>query len=236
MENPTDRTKKAFDFIYSELPHCEDMLKYLDSTDASNSVTHRIGDNTVDIDVTSYKIRLGKYLSNADPKKTNGVVYHTVDADPIKGSTFTHRRNSRSVNSSRQLQNKPAFKQLTKVNCSDIFEENDQEDSRMSSNKSILEIKQEINDGKCTNYHSLTKSSNYLVKSPAYYKRAAAESKVKNSVLNCFTIKAQCILKDLKRQRKYKAQSCSTTRNSINTLRLPHTKQVSQLPDTPFSL
>ena len=74
----------------------------------------------------------------------------------------------------------------------------------------------------------------FVVKSPAYCKRSAAELKVKESILTCYTKKAQSVLKEMRYMRHQKAHSWSTNRNSSSTNRNSMSKDFCNDISSPF--
>jgi hypothetical protein len=183
MSCSTQRAKKHFNFLKSELPHCEDMLQYLEGGE-NGAEPHTIFENNeITIDVTNYKIRMARCLNQESlTQKMHGEVTHTIDMDPLQGSVFEKRRNSKSVGGARQSLNKPRFAKMMPVDCFDIEETEELDSSFLSSNCEHPDFSQEASQ-KSKNTCEL-RNSGYRVKSPEYCKRSAAETKVKNSILN----------------------------------------------------
>jgi hypothetical protein len=188
------------------------MLKYLDDDKKLGTNTHRFEDNEIDIDVTNYKIRMGRFTKkNSKAGTSEECVYHTFDSDPLEKPKIKHRRNSKSISCTNSFLSKPNFAKISQIDCFDI-QEGDEPDSSFSSicdnqtySRNISESDNEVK--------AQTRSTDFKVKSPAYCKRSAAEYKVKDAILTCYTIKAHSIIKQMRKQKHQKAHSCSTSRN-----------------------
>lgn len=105
---------------------------------------------------------------------------------------------------------------VSQVNCLEMAEIEEQDSSFSSINdnhSNCRNIRNEISDV----LNKTTTTQNFRVKSPAYCKRSAAELKVKESILNWYTKKAQSVLRELKQMRHQKAHSCSSNRHSLIT-------------------
>lgn len=95
--------------------------------------------------------------------------------------------------------NKPRFSKISQVKWYDILE-TEEHDSSFSSSYENAESS-ELNGCFATPTSDLRKS-NFLVKSPAYWRRSDAETKVKGNILTWFTYKAQSMLEELRRNRR----------------------------------
>jgi hypothetical protein len=111
------------------------------------------------------------------------------------------------------------------------IEEQDSSFSSMNDNQSSSRnTKNEMSDV----LNKTTTNNPFIVKSPAYCKSSAAELKVKDSILTCYTKKAQTVLKEMRQMRHQKAHSCSTNRNSSNTNRNSISKDFCNDISSPF--
>lgn len=173
-----DRAYDALHFLKSELPHCEDMLKYLDDG-RGNRFTEQLANSEIDINVTNYKIKLGKYLDiNKQTGKSEECIYNSFDADWARRyyNTSSVGRNNRMTQSS----TKPTFTKLPQSSCFDIAEIEEIDSSFSSITESNMSVAQnDVNKMMSTTLAN----SGVKVKSPEYYKRSAAEFKIKDSIL-----------------------------------------------------
>ena len=77
-----------------------------------------------------------------------------------------------------------------------------------------------LNTGYNTAPAHRARNSCVLQKSPTCKVKTKAENKIKQSILGCFTVKAQSLLENLRRERRNKFHSCSTSRNSLGKMNL----------------
>lgn len=208
------RMHNAFNFLRDELPHCQDMIKYLNDGSQPSSNKYKFGDDEISIDVTNYKIKLGQKTSHNPHGAKEKCIYQHIDSEPIRSTNFSHKRNSRSQINITQRVTKPTFQKVSQVDCSNMSE-NAEESSLYSSFHNSFEISQnsiQDNDKLCA---QTATDKDVFVKSPDYCRKSAAEVRARNARLTNYTKKAYSVMKELRKQKHQKAQSCSPLRNSL---------------------
>jgi hypothetical protein len=110
-----DRAKEAFDFLKGELPHCEDMLRYLDEPGQVMPLRQSINQGDIDISVLTFK--LGKANgSKSSSRKSDGQIYHTFNTDSFQDRVSEQSPSYRAERVQRKHLTKPAFQKLPQVN------------------------------------------------------------------------------------------------------------------------
>lgn len=105
-----DRAQKALNFLKNELPHWEDMLKYLDYDD-SNGAGNAFVSDEIDINVVNYKIKLSRYLDkNQSTGKSQLWVYNSFEWDANHSQTDQLINESNSREEMNSYSSKPDFK------------------------------------------------------------------------------------------------------------------------------
>lgn len=130
-----------------------------------------------------------------------------------------------------RTKNKPKFKKVTQFKCYDIQEADEPESYFHSSSFDTPNLSEAT--GYNTTPSMQIRKSNIQIQSPANKRLHDAESKMKNSILSCFTIKAQGMLKDLRRERR-KLNSCSTSRNSMSWRKFNPFNSIGSEESSPF--
>ena len=181
-----DRAQQALHFLRNELPHWEDMLKYLDN-DESNAACHAFRSDEIDINVINYKIKLSRYLNkNESNGRSELWIYNSIDSDPLENQINQFTKEESNKLEMNSYLSKPDFKKISQVNWLEMaeIEEQDSSFSSITDNQSNWRnIRNEISDA----LNKTTINKTFVVKSPAYCKRSAAELKVKESILTWYT-------------------------------------------------
>ena len=206
------RAKEAFKFLKDEIPHCEDMLMYLNEEDKVKSLQQSVDQGEIDISLLTFKIGKNSGVKNSK-HQSEPFIYHTLNTDSLKSQPQVKKRLKKNMKMMNKDVSKPNFKKLKQVNWFDIVEVEEQDSSFCST---------DLDDKKCSrNTNNQIKdvgrrtisSSEFKVKSPSYQKRTEAQKKIKMSILNWYTKKAKSVLRDIKRIKHQKALSCSTIRD-----------------------
>lgn len=159
------------------------MLQYLEHDEEGEPVKQKYENQEIDIDVTNYKIKLGRRKNrDSNTGRVEECVYQDFDVNSFYNPKVTHKKNVKSMQSSALPSKKCVFKKLLPIEYSEIIEA-EEIDSSMSSfceNNSHSRNNQDEFFTVSTQY---ARNSNVLVKSPAYCKRSAAEWKVRDSIL-----------------------------------------------------
>jgi hypothetical protein len=233
----SNRAHQALDFLKNELPHWEDMLQYLENEDGAEFVRQKFDNQEIDIDVTNYKIKLGRCKNrDSNTGKVEECVYQDFDVNSFYDPKRTHKKNVKSMQNTCLPYKKWVFKKLIPIDCSEIIE-TEEIDSPMSSFCETNSHSRNNQDEFFTASTQYAKNSNILLKSPAYCKRSAAEWKVRDSILTWYTIKAQNVLNDLNSYRKSNSNyDSSRNRHSHSTKSNTFRVSLQKPSDMPFKV
>lgn len=178
----SDKAQEAFKFLKNEIPHCEDMLKYLDEEDSVQQTPLRQSMDQGEIDISVLTFKLGKTKPGQNnTSKNGGQIYHTFDTDSYHDRVFGKSSGYSSQRELRHNSSKPAFKKVSQVKCFDIAEVEENDSSFHSTEHNVSQ--QNFNEIDEVSRRNVSKTD-YKVKSPIYIRKSQAEKLAKNIILN----------------------------------------------------
>ena len=207
-----NEVRNMLKYVTKELPHWEDMLRYLDDEREERINENRYFEDEIDIKITNCSIKLNRlHKKDLNNELVQLLATNSIDVDPVESRASQHNvKVSQGLSKSNSL-NRPKFLKVSQKNVSEMEEIEEQNSSFSSINDcdSFVKLERECNDISS----KITSSVGVTLKSPAYWRRSAAELKIKDSILSFYTNKAHSILKDIKDQRHMRPSSWASIKN-----------------------